>query len=132
MIALSPRQTKVFVLPLERNLQEDKQTKFILAPITVQDENIIRDASFVRDGKHMRYSGSTKQYWALQVGLKDVQNLKDADGNIVPMEREKEAGEFGIYKITDSFLSRIDANSRGVIANEIISMFEIDFTTAKN
>lgn len=132
MIALDPRQEKIFIAPSDMALPEDQRTRFFYGPITVREEGIIRDKMFVRDDGAYRFSGASKQYWALQCGLRRVENLRDSNGNEIKLERESEPSESGICKIKDSFLERIPANDRGLLANAIIASFEIELEAAKN
>lgn len=131
MILLDPRVAIVFSLPCDKDIPENERVKFHIGPITIGDENIIRDKSFVRDGENYRFSFAQKRYWALQLGLKKIDNLKDVQGNAVDLPRAP-GNETGGALIPDSFLERIPEEYRNYIADRIIATFEIDLETAKN
>jgi hypothetical protein len=132
MIALDPRKQVSYIAKCDKDLLDNEQVIFVLKAISIKDEDVIKDALFIRSGDSIRASMSNQQAIALHVGLVDVINLKDHDGNTFVLEYDKTPNEYGILEIKAEFLSRIPASVRSEIARVIIDSLEPSEADRKN
>jgi hypothetical protein len=135
MLARSPKQSVRFVLPEERELPANEQTVFLLRPLSVLEDQVLRD-SFVLVTK----SGPVMQAGAMRVallraGLVGWENLRDEVGAEVPFQViEKPAHVLGrkVRHISDESIDRLDDGTIDVLTKAIDDLRQVSRDDAKN
>jgi len=127
MIAVDPRKEERFVVLAERGLPEEQQTIFILKPLTLREEGLVRDLSFAKDlmSGEYRFSMAQRDSVALALGLRTVLNLVGSDGKEVKFVRKNIPGALGINEFPDEILQRIPYAYRNEVAEHIVSSFQL-------
>lgn len=113
-IALDPRRETKYVLACDRELPADKQTRFVIRPLTIRQHAEWQDSI-------MNYDAETKEvktnYYSniltlLRFGLIGCEQFTDSEGRDV---------RFGMTKgvVSDDFLERLSPEHRYEIATAI-------------
>lgn len=140
MKALSPRMKSVFIAECDRNLPENEQTKWSFKACTLADESAIEDALFTKsvvgtgENEKTIFTPNLNQQRrvALSALLESVDNFTDAEGNRVEMEREATPDEFGINRLSESFLMRIPYDIRRELAAHAMGLIKPSKADVKN
>lgn len=119
MIALSLQAMRDYVPVCDRALPKEEQTTFVLRPLSPEDQALLDNVmGEIVDGAYQLKLG-TQSLLAVHLGLHDVRNLKDEEGNEVKLVRSGPVRHGRYQEISDEFLSRIPKDVRDEISSEI-------------
>lgn len=138
IIAIDPTVPQTFVLPSQKKDPVDDQIKWGIRGLTAKEYAYASDKSFDRelvdDPEHPgdpdkrlyipKINSQKKNLLLINLGLVEVENLEDMDGNQFKIEREenKVAGLF--YPITEKCINMIPADVRNSLAGAISKLCE--------
>lgn len=90
MKAVSPKTTYEYVPKCDRELPPDEQTVAVFSHLTIEQEAYLDDrtGSLDADGGYQITMGS-QNLLALHMGLKELRNFHDPDGNLVELQRDQ-------------------------------------------
>jgi len=125
MIAVDPKKDFEYVLVKDRKSPIDKQTVFLIHPLTLAECNIIEDY-LSKAATENKFPLGTVKCMRLRMGLKGWRNFKDSKGAEVKFEK----AEDGMVK--EELLERLYPEDRTELANEIWQFTEITEEDEKN
>lgn len=134
MIVVNPGQTRRYVLKEERELPVDKQSVFLLRPLTLAESSKLEDMAVgIGAGNNVTVNSGSVRIQALRFGLAGWENVVDASGNAVEFRSttKKERG-VEIVQPDDSIIAMIPPKARLELAEEITNGGSIDEDDAKN
>lgn len=135
-IATAPGETWEYVTKEDRDLPEDKRTVYVLRSLTTQERKKVDNAMLsqgddMQEGLNLRWGDLTVT--ALKLGLEDVRNLRDADGQEVPFRFETVGSVNGRRRrVKDEFLDRVPAAVQYEVASAITKGNQLTEDDAKN
>jgi len=89
MKAVNPRSTFEYVLRSERDLPKSEQTIFVCSFLTVEQEAKLEDCSGYQSENGYVLTIGSSNLMALHLGLKEIINMPDADGNTPVLKRDE-------------------------------------------
>lgn len=135
MKALTPGSTFDYIDEIDKDLPVDEQTVFICKYLTTAQRQILDDAIGYQTDEGLVLTLGTSNLLAIHLGLAEIRNFHDAQGNPVELKRDKKAAKRlpGVGRPWD--LEVIDLIPKDVldrVAKAIKNGGELDEDEAKN
>ncbi len=135
MLARSAKHSVRFVLPEERDLPANEQTVFQLRPLTVLEDQHLRDSFAVVTRSGPMIQTGAARVALLRAGLVGWENLRDEVGAEVPFQVvDKPATVLGTKRrhITDECIDRLFDSTIDVLTKAIDDLRQVSRDDAKN
>lgn len=132
MRALDIKDTRDYIPECDRNLPENEQTVFVLKTLSAKDQAIVDDKTGSVDAEGgYKITVGTQNLLLIHLGLVDVRNFKDSNGNDVKLTRSDKLIN-GIHEISNDFIIRIPKDIRSEIAYAIRKGYQLEDEEVKN
>ena len=120
VIAITPKQTFDHILKCDSNEPPEKQTRWKLRALTLDEQASVRDATLRADRATQQFAVNSGrvELMRLRWGLMGVENFVDSAGS--PVKFEKVDG-----LVPDEFLARISAEHRAELSIAIANLGEV-------
>lgn len=123
MIVVDPGSTRRYVLKAERGLPEEKQSVFLLRPLTLRESSHLEDMAVGIGGSgnsEVTINSGSVRIQALRYGLAGWENVVDGNGNAVEFRSTtKKVKGVEVVQPDDSTIAMIPPACRLELAEEI-------------
>jgi len=133
VLPVDPKKEYTFIAPIDRDLSEDEQTKFIIRPLTAREEAYVTDSFLSIDigGGEAQAIAKTGERLisVLNMGLIRWENFPPGPGKDLPFNAK---GTGSKRRIADATLSMIPSEVRMEISNAITEALGLTEEDEKN
>jgi hypothetical protein len=117
MITIDPKAERLYILLADRALPPEKRRRFWLRGLTAREEHQAIDVGQGQDAEgNPRTNIGSMLFFMLGCGLARWENVRDAEGNPIPLEPDKRTG-----KPSDESLAHLTLSERMEIARAVES-----------
>jgi len=136
MKAISPNGTFNFIDPSERNNKPEDQTTFVCSYLSVEQESLLDDNMGYQGPEGYNLTIGKSNLLALHMGLKEILNFPDENGNPVELKRDETKFSKALPGVGRPWqmdiLDRIPKETRDNVANAIKAGARLDEAETKN